>query len=138
MLWMSLFGLALIVISTAVLPMKLLSCCEPADSNNNLFNIEKPRPLVETAKSCEEILQSFETQKQQLHHRLEMLDELIEKSDREIVRMQEQLGRMDNIRAVALTDTDHEMLSLLQAGGYDTGEIARLTQRDMGEIDRAA
>jgi len=111
--------------------------CKTGNDSSAPKSREKPA-LLETAKECHQVLQSLEEQKIQFHHRLAMLDEMIEKSDREIVRMQEQLGRMDAIKSSPLSETDHEMLNLLHAGGYDAAEIARLTQRSIDDLDQSA
>ena len=80
--------------------------------------------LGETVSACQQVLDSLETQKSQLSNRLEMLDEMIVKSDREIFRLQEQLSRMEELKTSPINETDMAMLNLLQAGGYDTVEIA--------------
>lgn len=111
--------------------------CSVGNDSSTEHDIEMPS-LLETASECHQALQSLEEQKLQLHNRLAMLDEMIEKSDREIIRMQEQLGRMNIISSTQLTETDYDMLNLLNAGGYDAAEIARLTHLNIEDLDQSA
>jgi hypothetical protein len=94
--------------------------------------------ISRTASACCSILVSLEDHKSQLRNRLAMLDEMIEKSDREIERLHEQLARMNQLRSDPLNQTSREMLSLLRAGGYDEQDIEHLTLRARDELEDAA
>lgn len=94
--------------------------------------------ISQTAAECCSILGSLEDHKSQLRNRLTMLDEMIEKSDREIERLQEQLVRMHQLRSHPLNQTSRDMLDLLRAGGYEEDDIRHLTLRDRDELEDAA
>lgn len=94
--------------------------------------------ISRTASTCCSILASLEDHKSHLRNRLTMLDEMIEKSDREIERLHGQLARMNQLRCHPLNQTSREMLSLLRAGGYDEQDIEHLTLRDRDELEEAA
>ena len=94
--------------------------------------------ISQTAAECSSLLDSLEDHKQQLHMRLLMLDEMIEKSDREIECLYEQLSRINQNCNQPLNRTGHDMISLLRAGGYDENEIRHLTLRNTDEWKDAA
>jgi len=103
---------------------------------------DKPQPDTTSSKlnrsmtACQEAFRTLEEQRAQLHYRLQTLDEMIEKSDREILKLHDQLSRMENIRRAEHTETDLAMLSFLQAGGYDREEIARFIGKDLSYLER--
>lgn len=139
MFWVSitaiLFGVAWMGVMLWRTPCTMTGCeFETSDPISG----EDSTPILESVQNCQRVLHELESQKQQLDHRLQILDEMIEKSDREIVRFEEQLWRMEEIQATSFSQTELEMLQLLQAGGYASDEIARLAFRNPEEINRAA
>lgn len=94
--------------------------------------------ISRTAAECCSMLVSLEDHKTRLRNQLCMLDEMIEKSDREIERLQEQLVRMNQFGGHPLNRTSRDMLNLLRAGGYDDDDIEHLTLRGRDELEDAA
>ena len=139
MFWLSILGIFLGVIWIAYV---LKNCnCSSASCRVDISSNQTPSqivPLLEPMEKCQHVLRELELQKEQLHYRLQMLDEMIEASDQEILRFENQISRMEQIQSHPFSETDLEMLRLLRAGGYESSEIARLTCREPDELDRAA
>lgn len=138
MFWLSILGIFLGVIWITY----VLKNCNCSDANCLLeFSVEETPQIVSLAEpmeKCQRVLHELELQKEQLNYRLQMLDEMIEASDQEILRFENQISRMEQIQSHPFSKTDLEMLRLLRAGGYESSEIARLTCREPDELDRAA
>lgn len=94
-----------------------------------------PRADARGASPVDELLATWESSRRQMRHRLDMLDEMIEKADREIDAMQRRLAAV-RIPSTSRVDPDarRAMLNLLRAGGFSSGEIASLTGIPATEI----
>lgn len=115
-----------------------LACRQSRETPSGTLRSENSILVSQTASECCSLLVSLEDHKQQLRNRLHMLDEMIEKSDREIESLCEQLARMNRLCSHPLDSTGRDMLSLLRAGGYDQTEIQHLTLRERDELEDAA
>ena len=81
------------VITLFLLMLVLAPCASKVSGCQAGVNQPKDLSLSDAAQNCTEMLESIEHQKRQLQNRLDMLEELIEKSDREIIRLHDQLSR---------------------------------------------
>ncbi len=115
-----------------------VKCCEDRSVHSAAGLSRNSILISQTASECCSMLASLEDHKTQLNNRLAMLDEMIEKSDREIQRLHEQLVRMDQLLGHPLSDTGRDMLTLLRAGGFDEEDIQHLTLRNRNELEDAA
>ncbi|MBD3673957.1 MAG: hypothetical protein HUJ26_10580 [Planctomycetaceae bacterium] len=144
--WFAIFGFITAVIGTAMILWRVPcagASCELSPILDNVSEVRsdaghKPPQLVESMRACQTTLEELQQQKQQLDYRLQKLDEMIEASDREIIRFQEQVSLMEQLRSTEITDSEKDMLSWLRAGGYPPEEIARLTARTLEDYDRSA
>lgn len=115
-----------------------LACQQSREASEGIQLSGNSILLSQTASECCSLLASLEDHKTQLRNRLLMLDEMIEKSDREIESLFEQLSRINQFRNQPLDPTGRDMITLLRAGGYDENEIRHLTLRDNDELEDAA
>lgn len=88
------------------------------------------------AAAVEALTESLETTRRQMRNRLEMLDEMIEKADREIDAMQQRLAGVHAHRDARRKPLGKQraMIDLLQAGGFSLEEIGDLTGRSVEEL----
>lgn len=144
--WFAIFGVITAFIGTAIIIWRM-PCAGASCELSHLVDYapevrsdaaRKPPQLVESMRACQTALEELQQQKQQLDYRLQKLDEMIEASDREIIRFQEQVSLMEQLRSTEITDAEKDMLSWLRAGGYPPEEIARLTARTLEDYDRSA
>jgi len=113
-------------------------CCHDRSVHSG-GDVSKNSILISRAASeCCSMLISLEDHKTQLYNRLAMLDEMIDKSDREIERLQEQLVRMNQLCSHPLNESGRDMLTLLRAGGFDEDDIQHLPLRGRDELEDAA
>jgi hypothetical protein len=121
-------GVVFMTFLAVALPCKSEAGCEVAESGT-----ERWFPMV---SSCEAVFRQIAEQKRHLENRVSMMNELIERADRQIEEMHERIAAIGERRE--LTDTERQMLDLLRAGGFDREEISRFSRRSDDELTDAA
>ena len=126
-----------LVLAGSVIFMTMLFWMIPCDSaagcDATELGSEQWMPMI---SSCELVFRQIEQQKRNLENRASMMDELIERADRQIEAMHERIAVIGNRRP--LTDIEQQMFDLLHAGGFDREEISQFTHRCEDELDSAA
>jgi hypothetical protein len=123
--WMVLVGILLAGLLGLVLAALSFGCasgetCHPG--------AKPPDGWKSIRATCEDVLREIESQKRRLENRSAMMEELIERADRQIEELQERVAALGRRRT--LSETERQMLTLLRAGGFDRQEISRFVRHD--------
>ena len=121
-------GIVLLTFLSRAFPCKSEAGCELSDTG-----AERWFPMI---SSCEAVFRQIAEQKRYLENRVSMMNELIDRADRQIEDMHERIASIGERRE--LTETERQMLDLLRAGGFDREDISKFARRSDDELTDAA